>query len=82
MAHQGVQRTRFARIGAARKRDFRPFGVGQAAGLGEAATAIGKIAAFATRTYVAIERSQAQKAMDRLRTGKVKGRSFRIRKLG
>jgi ATP-independent RNA helicase DbpA len=49
---------------------------------GLAATAIGKIAAFATRTYVAIERSQAQKAMDRLRTGKVKGRSFRIRKLG
>ncbi|MBW8310686.1 MAG: ATP-dependent RNA helicase DbpA [Rhizobium sp.] len=49
---------------------------------GLAATAIGKIVAFATRTYVAIERSQAQKAMDRLRTGKVKGRSFRIRKLG
>ncbi|MBY4597161.1 ATP-dependent RNA helicase DbpA [bacterium BD-1] len=49
---------------------------------GLAAAAIGKIAAFPTRTYVAIERSQAQKAMDRLRTGKVKGRSFRIRKLG
>ena len=46
------------------------------------ASAIGKIAGFATRTYVAIERSQVQKAMDRLRTGKVKGRSFRIRKLG
>ena len=46
------------------------------------AAAIGKIAGFATRTYVAIERSQVQKAMDRLRTGKVKGRSFRIRKLG
>uniref|UniRef100_UPI0025FD8D5F ATP-dependent RNA helicase DbpA n=1 Tax=Arenimonas sp. TaxID=1872635 RepID=UPI0025FD8D5F len=40
------------------------------------AAAIGKIAGFATRTYVAIERSQVQKAMDRLRTGKVKGRSF------
>ncbi|KFL37762.1 ATP-dependent RNA helicase DbpA [Arenimonas donghaensis] len=46
------------------------------------ATAIGKIAGFPTRTYVAIARSQVQKAMDRLRTGKIKGRNFRIRKLG
>ncbi len=46
------------------------------------ATAIGKIDGFATRTYVAIERSQASKALDRLRAGKIKGRSFRTRKLG
>ena len=45
-------------------------------------SAIGKIAGYPTRTYVAIERSQAQKALDRLRTGKVKGRSVRVRKLG
>ncbi|KFN47371.1 ATP-dependent RNA helicase DbpA [Arenimonas composti] len=45
------------------------------------AAAIGKIAGFATRTYVAIERSQASRALERLRTGKIKGRSFRIRKL-
>jgi ATP-independent RNA helicase DbpA len=46
------------------------------------ATAIGKIDGFATRTYVAIERSQANRALDRLRAGKIKGRSFRVRKLG
>jgi ATP-dependent RNA helicase DbpA len=46
------------------------------------ATAIGKIDGFATRTYVAIERSQASKALERLRAGKIKGRSFRVRKLG
>ena len=46
------------------------------------AAAIGKIDGFATRTYVAIERSQASKALERLRAGKIKGRSFRVRKLG
>ncbi|MCX7033695.1 MAG: ATP-dependent RNA helicase DbpA [Arenimonas sp.] len=46
------------------------------------ATAIGKIDGFATRTYVAIERSQAIKALERLKAGKIKGRSFRVRKLG
>ncbi|MFY2764731.1 ATP-dependent RNA helicase DbpA [Arenimonas sp. MALMAid1274] len=49
---------------------------------GLAATAIGKIDGFPTRTYVAIERSQAQKALERLRAGKIKGRNFRVRKLG
>ena len=44
--------------------------------------AIGKIDGFATRTYVAIERSQANRALDKLRAGKIKGRNFRIRKLG
>ncbi|HQZ32649.1 MAG TPA: ATP-dependent RNA helicase DbpA [Arenimonas sp.] len=46
------------------------------------ASAIGKIDGFATRTYVAIERSQASKALERLKAGKIKGRSFRVRKLG
>jgi ATP-independent RNA helicase DbpA len=44
------------------------------------AEAVGKIDTFATRTYVAIARSYAAKAMERLRAGKVKGRSFRVRK--
>jgi len=44
------------------------------------ADAVGKIDTFATRTYVAIQRSHAQKALEKLRAGKVKGRSFRVRK--
>jgi ATP-independent RNA helicase DbpA len=48
---------------------------------GIAAGAIGKIDGFPTRTYVAIERSQATKALERLRAGKIKGRNFRVRKL-
>lgn len=44
------------------------------------AEAVGKIDVFATRTYVAIRRDQAGKAMEKLRAGKIKGRSFRIRK--
>jgi ATP-independent RNA helicase DbpA len=45
------------------------------------ATAIGKIAIFATRSYVAVQRSQANAALARLNAGKIKGRSFRVRKL-
>jgi ATP-independent RNA helicase DbpA len=45
------------------------------------ADAIGKIDVFATRAYVAIARSLADKALRRLRTGKIKGRSFRIEAL-
>ena len=44
------------------------------------AESVGKIDTFATRTYVAIQRSYAQKALEKLRAGKIKGRSFRIRK--
>jgi ATP-independent RNA helicase DbpA len=40
--------------------------------------AIGKIDVFATRAYVAIARALADKALRRLRSGKIKGRSFRI----
>ncbi|MEO8160801.1 MAG: DbpA RNA binding domain-containing protein, partial [Arenimonas sp.] len=41
--------------------------------------AIGKIDGFATRTYVAIARAHAKRALERLRAGKIKGRSFRVR---
>ena len=46
------------------------------------ATDIGKIDVFATRAYVAISRALANKALERLRAGKIKGRNFRIRPLG
>ena len=40
--------------------------------------AIGKIDVFATRSYVAIARAQADKALARLRDGRIKGRRFRV----
>ncbi len=40
--------------------------------------AIGKIDVFATRSYVAITRTQAARALERLRAGKIKGRRFLI----
>ena len=49
---------------------------------GLAATDIGKIDVFATRAYVAIGRAQANKALERLRAGRIKGRNFRVRPLG
>ncbi len=45
------------------------------------ADAIGKIDTFATRSYVAVHRDQAARALERLRAGRIKGRSFRIRRL-
>ncbi len=45
------------------------------------AAAIGKINVFPTRTYVAVARDQAAAALARLNAGKIKGRSFRVRKL-
>ena len=42
---------------------------------------VGKIDVFATRAYVAVNRSLANKAQERLRAGKIKGRNFRIRAL-
>ena len=44
--------------------------------------AVGKIDTFDTRTYVAIRRDLAKLALERLRTGKIKGRTLRIRTLG
>ena len=45
------------------------------------ASVIGKIDIFATRSYVAIQRAQANNALARLETGKIKGRKFRVRKI-
>lgn len=45
-------------------------------------TAVGKINVFPTRTYVAIERESHVRVMQRLRAGKIKGRTFRIRRIG
>jgi ATP-dependent RNA helicase DbpA len=42
---------------------------------------VGKIDVFATRAYVAISRALASKALERLRSGKIKGRNFRVRTL-
>ena len=49
---------------------------GDAGGL--AKDAIGKIDVFATRSYVAIARAQANHALAQLRAGKIKGRRFRV----
>lgn len=43
--------------------------------------AIGKIDIFPTRSYVAIRRDLMPQAHKRLSTGKIKGRSFRVRKI-
>ena len=43
--------------------------------------AVGKIDVYPTRSYVAIARGQADRALDRLRAGKSKGRRFRIHRL-
>jgi ATP-dependent RNA helicase DbpA len=45
------------------------------------ADAIGKIDTFATRSYVAVQRDLSARALERLRAGKIKGRSFRVRRV-
>jgi ATP-dependent RNA helicase DbpA len=45
-------------------------------------TAVGKIQIFPTRSYVAIQREHADTALAKLRGGKIKGKSFRLRRLG
>jgi ATP-independent RNA helicase DbpA len=42
---------------------------------------IGKIDVFATRSYVAIDRRHAGKAVERLNACKIKGRNFRVRRI-
>ena len=42
---------------------------------------VGKIDVFPTRTYVAIAREFADRALQRLRAGKIKGRKFRVRRI-
>ena len=46
------------------------------------ATAVGKIDVFPTRTYVAIAQEWHEKAFHRLRSGKIKGRTIRVRRIG
>jgi ATP-independent RNA helicase DbpA len=48
---------------------------------GLAGTDVGKINTFDLRTYVAINRKMADKALARLNAGQIKGRNFRVRKL-
>ena len=45
------------------------------------ADAIGKIDVFATRSYVAIVRQNADKALAKLQAGRIKGRNFRVRRI-
>jgi len=68
------------RIDAGRSDKMRPGDIlGALTGdAGLPADAIGKIDVFATRSYVAIRRTLADKALGRLRAGKIKGRSFRV----
>ncbi len=48
---------------------------------GLSGASIGKIAIFATRSYVAVARQHANKALQQLEAGKIKGRRFRVRPL-
>ncbi|MBV2208866.1 MAG: ATP-dependent RNA helicase DbpA [Thermomonas sp.] len=68
------------RIDAGRTDKLRPGDiVGALTGeAGLAKEAVGKIATFPTRSYVAITRKQASQALEKLRSGKIKGRRFRI----
>jgi ATP-independent RNA helicase DbpA len=45
------------------------------------ATAVGKIDVFPTRTYVAIAHDWHERALQRLRAGKIKGRTIRVRRI-
>jgi ATP-independent RNA helicase DbpA len=49
--------------------------------VGLPAEAVGKIDILPTRTYVAIGREHAAAALEKLRGGKIKGRSFKVRRL-
>ena len=45
------------------------------------ASAVGRIDVYPTRSYVAIERGRAADALQRLQSGRIKGRNFRVRRL-
>ena len=70
------------RIDAGRSDKLRPGDiVGALTGdAGLKADAIGKIDVFATRSYVAIVRQHADKALAKLQAGRIKGRNFRVRR--
>ena len=72
------------RIDAGRTDKLRPGDIvgaltGDAGGLPK--DAIGKIAVFPTRSYVAIVRKEGDHALAQLRSGKIKGRKFRVNRL-
>jgi ATP-dependent RNA helicase DbpA len=71
------------RIDAGRTDKLRPGDVlGALTGdAGLVAANVGKIDVFATRAYVAIAREVADKALNRLRAGKIKGRNFRVARI-
>jgi ATP-independent RNA helicase DbpA len=71
------------RIDAGRSDKLRPGDiVGALTGdAGLTADAIGKIDVFATRSYVAIVRQHADKALAKLQAGRIKGRNFRVRRI-
>jgi ATP-independent RNA helicase DbpA len=71
------------RIDAGRTDKLRPGDVlGALTGdAGLVAANVGKIDVFATRSYVAIAREVADKALNRLRAGKIKGRNFRVARI-
>ena len=52
-----------------------------AAAAGLPCKAVGRFDIFAARSYVAVARAQADKALQRLEAGKIKGRRFRVRRL-
>jgi ATP-independent RNA helicase DbpA len=71
------------RIDAGRSDKLRPGDIlGALTGAaGLTAEAIGKIDIFPTRAYVAVRSNQADKAVKGLMAGKIKGRSFRVRRM-
>jgi ATP-independent RNA helicase DbpA len=70
-------------IGAGRKDKLRPGDIlGALTGdAGIPGSAVGKIAIFDFQAYVAVERSAAKQALSRLNSGKIKGRTLRVRAL-
>ena len=70
-------------IGAGRKEKLRPGDI-LGALTGEAdipGTRVGKIAVFDFQAFVAVEREVAGQALKRLNSGKIKGRSLKVRTL-
>lgn len=70
-------------IDGGKKQKLRPGDIvgGLTGSSGIPGTAIGKIAVFDNTAYVAVERQYAKQALDTISHGKMKGRSFRIRRI-
>ena len=70
-------------IDGGKKRKLRPGDILGAltAGGGVSGDQVGKIDRFDLRTYVAVHRDVAKAALTKLTEGKLKGRSFRVRRL-